>query len=76
MPAKAYSTKGLKMWLGGATAPVALVPTAISKAKPTMVTVANTAKAGDMVYVGKYSGTDAGEDHRIVREDDILGIIE
>jgi len=51
MPAKAYSTKGLKMWLGGATAPVALVPTAISKAKPAMVTVANTAKAGDMVYV-------------------------
>ena len=33
-------------------------------------------KAGDMVYVGKYSGTDAGEDHRIVREDDILGILE
>jgi chaperonin GroES len=33
-------------------------------------------KAGDIVYVGKYSGTDAGEDHRIVREDDILGIIE
>ena len=32
--------------------------------------------AGDMVYVGKYSGTDAGEDHRIVREDDILGILE
>jgi chaperonin GroES len=33
-------------------------------------------KAGDVVYLGKYSGTDAGEDHRIVREDDILGIIE
>lgn len=33
-------------------------------------------KAGDIVYVGKYSGTEAGEDHRIVREDDILGIIE
>jgi chaperonin GroES len=33
-------------------------------------------KAGDIVYVGKYSGTDAGDDHRIIREDDILGIIE
>ena len=33
-------------------------------------------KANDIVYVGKYAGTDAGELHRIVREDDILGIIE
>ncbi|HEX4069095.1 MAG TPA: co-chaperone GroES [Candidatus Babeliales bacterium] len=33
-------------------------------------------KAGDIVYVGKYSGTDAGDDHRVIREDDILGIIE
>ena len=33
-------------------------------------------KTGDIVYVGKYAGTDAGDDHRIVREDDILGIIE
>ncbi|HLJ31725.1 MAG TPA: co-chaperone GroES [Candidatus Babeliales bacterium] len=33
-------------------------------------------KANDVVYIGKYAGTDAGDFHRIVREDDILGIIE
>lgn len=33
-------------------------------------------KINDLVYIGKYSGTDAGENHRIVREDDILGILE
>jgi len=33
-------------------------------------------KAGDKVYFGKYSGTDIGDDHLIIREDEILGIIE
>jgi len=36
-------------------------------------------KAGDRILFGKYSGTDIklnGEDHLIVREDDILAIIE
>jgi chaperonin GroES len=36
-------------------------------------------KAGDRVLFGKYSGTDVkydGEDHLILREDDILGVIE
>ena len=33
-------------------------------------------KAGDTVYFGKYSGTDVGEDHIILREEEILGIIE
>lgn len=36
-------------------------------------------KAGDRVLFGKYAGTEvkiAGEEHLIVREDDILGIIE
>jgi len=36
-------------------------------------------KAGDRVLFGKYSGTEVkieGEEHLIVREDDILGIIE
>ena len=31
---------------------------------------------GDLVYFGKYSGTDAGKEYLIVREDEILGIIE
>ncbi len=36
-------------------------------------------KVGDRVLFGKYSGTDIkidGEEHLIVREDDILGIVE
>ncbi len=36
-------------------------------------------KAGDRILFGKYSGTEVkldGEDHLILREDDILGIIE
>jgi len=33
-------------------------------------------KVGDKVYVGKYAGTEAGDDYIIVREEDILGIVE
>jgi len=33
-------------------------------------------KVNDIVYFSKYAGTDAGQDHLIVREDDILGIVE
>jgi chaperonin GroES len=36
-------------------------------------------KAGDRVLFGKYSGTEVkidGEEHLIMREDDILGVIE
>ena len=36
-------------------------------------------KKGDLVLLGKYGGTEVkidGEDHLILREDDILGIIE
>ncbi len=33
-------------------------------------------RVGDLVYFGKYAGTDVGDDHIILREDDILGIIE
>lgn len=36
-------------------------------------------KAGDKVLIGKYSGSEVkldGEDHIILREDDILGILE
>lgn len=35
-----------------------------------------TVSVNDIVYFGKYSGTDAGDNHLIVREDDILGIVE
>ena len=36
-------------------------------------------KAGDRILFGKYSGTEIkldGEEHIIMREDDILGVIE
>lgn len=33
-------------------------------------------KVGDTVYFGKYSGTEAGKDHLIIREDEILGILD
>ena len=33
-------------------------------------------RAGDVIYFGKYSGTEAGNDHLIIREDEMLGIVE
>jgi len=33
-------------------------------------------KKGDFIYFGKYAGTEAGNDHLIIREDEILGIVE
>jgi chaperonin GroES len=33
-------------------------------------------KVGDTVFFGKYAGVDAGNDHLIIKEDEILGIIE
>ena len=41
--------------------------------------VALDVKKGDRVLFGKYAGTDVkidGEDHLILREDDILGVVE
>ena len=41
--------------------------------------VALTVKAGDRILIGKYSGTEIkieGEEHVIVREEDVLGVVE
>jgi chaperonin GroES len=35
-----------------------------------------TVRVNDTVYFGKYTGTDAGDNHIIIRESDVLGIIE
>jgi len=35
-----------------------------------------TVSVNDVIYFGQYAGTEAGEDHIIIREDDILGIVE
>ena len=42
-------------------------------------TIAMTVKEGDLVLFSKYAGTEIkidGEEHMIMREDDILGIVE
>jgi chaperonin GroES len=33
-------------------------------------------KVGDVVFLPKYAGTEANKDHIIIREDEILGIVE
>lgn len=33
-------------------------------------------KKGDVVFFGKYAGTEAGDNLLIIREDEILGIVE
>ena len=33
-------------------------------------------KVGDVVYFGKYAGTEVDETHIILKEEDILGIVE
>ncbi len=33
-------------------------------------------KIGDTVYFGKYAGAEAGKDYLIIKEDEILGVIE
>ncbi|HRN78593.1 MAG TPA: co-chaperone GroES [Candidatus Dependentiae bacterium] len=38
--------------------------------------IAMEVKVGDIVYFGKYAGTQAGDNHLIIREDEILGIVE
>ncbi len=35
-----------------------------------------TVKIGDTVFFGKYSGTDIDENHVILKEEEVLGIIE
>jgi chaperonin GroES len=39
-------------------------------------TVPTEVRPGDKVYVGKYTGTEVGDEYLIVREDEILGIIK
>jgi len=33
-------------------------------------------KIGDIVFLPKYAGTEANKDHIIIKEDEILGIVE
>lgn len=33
-------------------------------------------KKGDKIFFGKYSGTEAGKDYLILKEDEVLGIVK
>ncbi len=33
-------------------------------------------QVGDIIYFSKYSGNEAGDDYLIIREDDVLGIVQ
>jgi chaperonin GroES len=35
-----------------------------------------TVKVGDKVFFSKYAGTEADDQHLIIREEDVLGIVE
>ncbi len=39
-------------------------------------TITLSVKTGDTVYFGKYAGTEAGQDFLIIKEDELLGVIE
>lgn len=33
-------------------------------------------KVGDVIFFGKYAGTDIDEKHLVLREEDVLGVVE
>lgn len=54
----------------------AVVAVGSGKIDATGKTIPMHVKVGDVVYLGKYSGTETGKDYLIVREDEILGVVE
>ena len=39
-------------------------------------TVPMQVKVGDVIFFGKYAGTEAGKDYIIIKEEEILGVVE
>ena len=39
-------------------------------------TIPMAVRVGDTVYFGKYTGTEAGKEYLIMKEDEILGVVE
>ena len=39
-------------------------------------TIPMQVKVGDVVFFGKYAGTDAGDDHLVIKEDEVIGVVE
>lgn len=59
---KAQTAKVIAVGTGRTTKTGEIIPVAV--------------KAGDVVFFGKYAGTEADDMHVILREDEILGVVE
>ena len=46
------------------------------KVDPTGKSIPLQVKIGDVVFFGKYAGTDIDEKHLVLREEDVLGVVE
>lgn len=59
---KAQTAKVIAVGAGRLTPSGELIPVAV--------------KAGEIVFFGKYAGTEAGDNRLIIKEDEILGVVE
>lgn len=53
-----------------------VVSVGTGRVSPEGVTIACQVKVGDTVFFGKYAGVDVDEQHLIIREEEILAIVE
>jgi chaperonin GroES len=53
-----------------------VIATGAGRVTPEGKVIALAVKAGDTVFFGKYAGTEANQDYLVIREDEILGIVE
>ncbi len=53
-----------------------VIATGMGKLDASGKVVPMNVKTGDVVYFGKYAGTEVSKERLIVREDEILGVVE
>jgi len=53
-----------------------VIATGEGKISSTGVLIKMIIKEGDTVFFGKYSGTETDKDHLIIKEDEVLGVID
>lgn len=53
-----------------------VLATGSGRLSPEGVAIPMQVKKDDLIFFGKFSGTDAGKNLLILREDDVLGVIE
>jgi len=53
-----------------------VIATGEGKISSTGVLIKMIIKKGDTVFFGKYSGTETDKDHLIIKEDEVLGVID